>query len=566
MRLDHVEIGNYRNIDGLVVDFEKDLSFVVGENNVGKTNLISGLVHIFIGKPFLRTDFYDEERPISVKFSLILNEEEIGIFDDLVDPTCPNKVNIFAIQETPDEYITYKHVETDEIIPLSVIKRMNVISYDSLRNPKNELDFSKTKGAGAFLNYVLNDYVKKNNTSLSLEKSEVDRLTTSVNETLKKLSSFKRFEITAQIEDNSADLISKVISLRDSNSISISETGYGVQFSTLIFLSLLERIADYAKHKKEYEKNFTTLLIFDEPEIHLHPYLQRALINDLVKIANGSDNNFNQIIHDYFNIDKIEAQIIIATHSPNMLSDDYRKIVRLFIKDDQIKAASGMGVSLSQQEEKQLLKQFEYIKEAVYSRCVIVVEGDSEHGCIKQFANKMGISFDALGIEVIKADGAESVLPIIRVLNKLGIKAVGIIDQDKKIEKNLPEEEYLFYTVSKCFDSEIVKALIENNMTSVLNSIITSWDSQSTNRLFQKNKINKIIDAFNFQYNHVNSDYSIDMATDDNMREILYVTWFAVNKGISLGKIIGEEVPCEAIPDCYANAINKAKEYSRQND
>jgi putative ATP-dependent endonuclease of OLD family len=31
-------------------------------------------------------------------------------------------------------------------------------------------------------------------------------------------------------------------------------------------------------------------------------------------------------------------------------------------------------------------------------------------------------------------------------------------------------------------------------------------------------------------------------------------------KGILLGRIIGDTIPAEAIPDCYADAIRKAQE------
>ena len=79
--------------------------------------------------------------------------------------------------------------------------------------------------------------------------------------------------------------------------------------------------------------------------------------------------------------------------------------------------------------------QFEYIKEAVFARAAIIVEGESEYGSFKMFADTLGVDFDQEGIALIKAGGAESILPIIKLFNKLAIKAVGVIDNDKKIRE-----------------------------------------------------------------------------------------------------------------------------------
>lgn len=563
MRIISAKFYNYRNCDSLEISFEKNLSFIVGENNIGKTNLINGIVHVLSGKPFYKEDFHDDERPIKVHFQLSLSEKEIGVFDDLIDPSNGTSINIDAVQLNAEEYINYTHTETGESIPLSVIKLTNIISYDSLRMPKNELDFAKTKGAGAFLNKVLMDYIDGNETGFSYSDEVTSSMSNSLNATLLKLAPFSRFKLNASIEKKVIDFISKIVDIKDENNIAISSTGYGVQFSLLIILSLLEKISDYAKKKKIYDNDFSSILVFDEPEIHLHPFLQRTLIRDLVKIAEGEDNGFNEIIKQYFGIESIDAQIIIATHSPNMLTDDYKKIVRLYSKDGKVKSASCSKLEITQQETKHLMKQFEYIKESVYARTVIVVEGDSEYGCIQKFAHTMGISFDALGITVIKADGAESILPIMNLLDKLGIQSVGIIDNDKKIEKSIPDLECLFCTKSKCFDSEIVQVAFDNGNLQQLNAIISEWDTQSLKRVFQKTRINKIIKNYNFDFLEVQEDSSIE-SSENNLilKQILYVTWFDTNKSVSVGKLIGETLSAEMIPKCYKDAIVKAKEHS----
>lgn len=563
MEVTFIKIMNYRNLSGLEVAINKDISFIVGENNIGKSNFQNCLLKALSCKSFQKEDFTDETKKISVEITFHLNNDEIGIFDDLVDPMNREMINIVAIQESPDEYIKYYHKETGETIPNSLIKRVNVISYDSLRNPKNEIDFSKTKGAGAFLNFVVRKYIEDYAGSGILKKSEVKKVEKYISNSLGNLSAFSRFGIKPQVDVDDADILSRVLLLKDENNINIPENGYGVQFNLLIMLSLLEKIIDYRKRAKDTDTEFSALLIFDEPEIHLHPYLQRTLIKDIYKLALGKDVQFNKLLNEYFGITKISAQIIITTHSPNMLDDDYTKIIRMYKKDDFTAAVSCANLSFDSKEKKQLLMQFEYIKEAVFSRAAIIVEGESEYGSFKIFAETLEVDFDKEGIALVKAGGADSILPIIKLFNKLAIKAVGVIDNDKKIEKNLPDKEYLFYTKSKCFDSEIVKRVIYNKRYDVLEAILTEYDSQGDSRCMQQKKLNDIIQAFNYKRINADKNYQFkDVDTTNPLYEVMYVSWFSINKGILLGKTIGSHLDKKNIPVCYVKAIKKVKEYA----
>lgn len=563
MEITFIKIINYRNLNGLEVDINKDINFIVGENNIGKSNFQNCLLKVLSCKSFQKEDFTDETQKISVEMSFHLNSDEIGIFDDLVDPMNREMINIVSLQESPDEYIKYYHKETGETIPNSLIKRVNVISYDSLRNPRNEINFSKTNGAGAFLNFVVKKYIDCYDGSGILKKSEVKKVEKYILNSLGNLTAFNRFGIKPKVEIDEVDVLSRVLLLKDENNINIPENGYGVQFNILIMLSLLEKIIEFRKRAKDTDTEFSALLIFDEPEIHLHPYLQRTLIKEIYRLALGQDVKFNNLLREYFGITKISAQIIITTHSPNMLDDDYTKIIRMYKKDDFTAAVSCASLMLNSKEKKQLLMQFEYIKEAVFSRAAIIVEGESEFGSFKLFAETIGVDFDKEGIALIKAGGADSILPIIKLFNKLAIKAVGVIDNDKKIEKSLPDEEFLFYTKSKCFDSEVVKRVIHNKSYDILETILDEYDSQSNNRCIQQKKLNDIIQMFKYKKINADKNYRFkDVGTTNPLYEVMYVSWFSINKGILLGKTIGAHLDKKNIPVCYVKAIKKVKEYA----
>lgn len=468
------------------------------------------------------------------------------------------------MQETPDDYIQYSHLQTGEIIKNSLVKRMNVISYDSLRNPKNEIDFSKTKGAGAFLNYIITKYVEYNPELKIFKGNELRKIEKNISNILWNINTFERFRIKPVVDENNVELVSKIISLSDENGVSVQSNGYGVQYSLLIMLSLLEKIMDFCKTKKEEETEFSTLLVLDEPEIHLHPYLQRTLISDIQNLANGNDEKFNNLLSTQFGITSINAQIIITTHSPNILFDDYHKIIRMYKNENRTMAVSCDELSLNESEEKQLYAQFMYIKEAVFSRAAIIVEGESEYASFGIFARKMGVYFDREGIALLKAGGAESIMPIMAMLRKLCIPSVGVIDKDKKIEKELPDREDLFYTTTLCFDSEVVRFLIKHGRSDVIERIITEEKANGLTRKLQKRNIQKKADKFKYKGVLINNDMSIsDSIGDDKKYELLCVTWFSNEKGILFGRIIAENIDERDIPTQYKKAIKKVKEYAR---
>lgn len=562
MKLRGIKLLNYRNLNGIKITFSDDLNYIVGENNIGKTNLLYAINRIFTGKSFEANDFQDSTKTIEIVIRLKLNDVEKGIFDDLTDPENTDYINIRITQESPDEYLRYSHYETGESVLPADIRRLLLINYDSLRNPKNELDFSKTKGAGTFLNYIVKKFIENQEEGTTyLNKGVIKRLEKYVDSILKNIEAFNRFNIQPLAEQNNQEMLTRIMVLKDANNVSVSEIGYGVQYNMLIVLSILEKIISYAKKLKDNDKRLQTLLIFDEPEIHLHPYLQRTLMKDILKIASGQDEEFNSILNQLFGIDEFSGQILIATHSPNIISDDYKKLIRMYSEQGNTNVVNAKKLTLDSRERKHLLMQFEYLKEAIFARGVIIVEGESEYGSFKSFGDTLGIDFDREGIALIKASGAESIIPLMKLFDKLKIANVGVMDKDKKLEKSIPDRDNLIFTSQLCFDSEIVYRLIKKNRTDMLENILTEYDSKGLERSMQEKALNRAIEKFKIKKISADRAYKFsELTSDDKMYPVIYITWFSVNKGILLGKTIGENMDKIMIPPCYVRAIRKIKE------
>jgi len=445
MRISRLEINNYRNLDGVVIKFHPEINFIIGENNLGKSNLLALLNILFNKTSFAESDFLIQENPICINFSLGLLEVEQGLFEDLFDATDRKTINIVATQESPEDSIKFKHEESGEIIHSKLVRCTNYINYDSIRNPLSELSFSKNKGVGKFLNHIIVKYLKDSslNDSDFLVINKIDEFLIEVNQSLQKIKPFKEFSVKATREENKENLLGKLIFLADDNKQSLEKLGYGVQFSVMITLSILEKLLSLNKshldrciveNKENTEKCIPILIGLDEPEIHLHPYAQRSLIKYLGRLISNNEPDFSSLLVEIFGINKLLGQIIVVSHSPNILLNDYKQFLRIYKdRSDNLIIKNGFDIHLDNSSEKHLQKNLPYIKEAFFSKVVILVEGDTELGALPIFSARINIDLDEFGISIIQAGGADSIPRLMKLFDKFGIENIGLMDRDKEI-------------------------------------------------------------------------------------------------------------------------------------
>lgn len=103
-------------------------------------------------------------------------------------------------------------------------------------------------------------------------------------------------------------LFPKLISLQDARGGALSKCGYGIQFLLLVTLSILNKLQTISDQRGETgvfvnedtgERSISVVLGLDEPEIHLHPYMQRSLIKYLNKVINNEDSDLKLLIKEY---------------------------------------------------------------------------------------------------------------------------------------------------------------------------------------------------------------------------------------------------------------------------
>jgi len=577
MQIVKVKIRNFRNLDHVEISLHPQINFLVGENDLGKSNFLDMLNVIFNGRRFKEDDFFDKENPIKILITLRLNDIEKGIFEDLFDPQNSDLIHISIKQEFPDEDIRYFHKESGEEIRYSDFRCANFIKYDSLRSPKEELTFYRGKGVGKFLNYLVEKFFKDIERDIPdvegfIKKDQIDQIVSYINQKLKKLRTFKEFGIFTSIEGEVKSLVYRLLTMKDSKGLDIQKMGYGIQFLILIVLSIMEKIMYLLEDRRRQKcicflneegntQNCISLILgLDEPEIHLHPYMQRSLIKYINSILLNKNNEFSSLLKELFNIDEILGQAIIVTHSPNILLSDYRQIVRFYLSQGtSIKVKSGVDISLDLQKEKHLLMNLPYIKEAFFSKCVIVVEGETEFGALPMWGEKVLGDMDEYGISVIKAGGKGGSIPVAELLKQFDIYSIPIIDRDKGCSKNFGG---LIITNERDFEEEIVnKLLIEDK--NLLFRLIEDFDDKGLERKIQKNKLVQIANKYEITINWDERDYmfsEIKELNNLNLAKAMFLAWLDINKSVILGRFIGDKIKETSIPEPYLEAINKAKE------
>ena len=167
MRISKLRIENYRNLDGVSISFDEDVSYIVGENNLGKTNVLDLLNTIFNQAMISEEDFADIEKRAGALVTLKLDEDEIGITGLDIDPTTGNTITICAFADDPDSRIEFKVEGSGESISPSLMRSVHMFRYSTASFNRGDLAFDGTRGVGKVLSKGIALYLDKEGKEVS---------------------------------------------------------------------------------------------------------------------------------------------------------------------------------------------------------------------------------------------------------------------------------------------------------------------------------------------------------------------------------------------------------------
>lgn len=327
------EITNYRNLSEKTIKFNDRVSFLIGENNIGKTNILELINTIFAVGKFSEDDFTNILEPIRIILTVHYEDEAIGFFEDYFDVEDNNSITIIVEQENVDGRIEYYHATPNHTrISGAIIKKINILYYYAQRMPSKELDFRKTTGSGKVLNYFVQKSLENSdiNESDILNHEELSTVIGMLNGQINGLNTVTGDRINAYLDPSMDKVISRILMLGDENGREIGSLGEGIQYAFNILLQIIEIIHNVKISRRdedfqerlitiEDKKYFPLILLLDEPEIHQHPYRQRNMIKKIDSLMNNKNAVFVSFLRDLFQIDGLIGQVFVATHSPNIL-------------------------------------------------------------------------------------------------------------------------------------------------------------------------------------------------------------------------------------------------------
>jgi predicted ATPase len=418
LKVQRVEISNFRSFDFLDLAVGGSSLFLIGENAGGKTSLLTGIARA-LGRDlhFGRPDFRDPKLAVEITVTLDeLSKEQRKLLGDHAEfppgnpPTL--RVQARAIWNEDQEEADVEHVfpksqrksrrdERDCIAPVWLPAERDaarVLQFGVGRNLMGQL--VETLPIGPSLDQAIVD-IQDASTRFGSDGA------------LQTFLAEARDRLRELVPDVGGDVYSMGLAAstgRDllrqfelvvehlGNPVAISQQSSGLaQLSVFVFALALAATEP------------GNVLLVDEPEISLHPQAQRALVQKL----RGLD-----------------AQVLVATHSSNLLERvDARQVIRLRREAGNVKTATPSQLTDG---EASRLRRFTnpYAAEAFFARSVILVEGDSDRVALEALAQRIGRNLDAESVSIVPMNGASKAATYFELFGPRGfqLKLAGIYD------------------------------------------------------------------------------------------------------------------------------------------
>ncbi len=456
MRIKRVIIEHFRSIKKIEF-FPHSICALVGENNAGKTNILSAL-HFLLGEtwPSKRSleasDYYQHDTTKPIFIGVEFEENQYGVSKIWCRIPWKGKA------ETRVAYFSTNHGA-----PLSNIIRdkFGLVYLDANRSLQYHLGHARWTIFGRITRKLdedfRNTFADKQKVLESLFEQTMDILRTPLYQQFEQAfvqgfaEQVKRSNYTVAVEFRSFDPLNYyrtlIPLLTEKNFVdepyNPALSGQGMR--NLILLALFRA---YAKVFRE-----DALMAIEEPEIFLHPHAQRSLYALFRDIAHNG------------------GQVFYSTHSGNFLDIENFEEICLVRK---VKDADGdVNTQIFQTPVSSLLEQRQALypgiamtalgmkkryrniaslehSEAFFATKIILVEGETEKVALPIYAKALGYDFDALGISVVKAGSKNSLDALYQLFVSFGIPVYLIFDNDRnKDEAQLEQNKRLLRMIGK---------------------------------------------------------------------------------------------------------------------
>jgi len=510
MNIRNITIHNFRNFKDFTIDFSEGFQTIIGENNIGKSNLYWAIRLVLDRDLSYNTrklelrDFNGYKKTLTIDdyilISIELYSEKLANFPTFhTFKTSDSTARITYVYAHKNKFIEAE--SKPEKIELSdFIWRLyagnTTFDLTELIDKSSVITFRDLEGINL---YYINAFRNINSDLHGSTKSLLSRYCESREESEKELESVKTILQNSSTELNKLSFIpnlSKTIQQKgvdiagqyfsfpvaisflsnydtdawnqlnlffspDTNSnIPIQILGLGQK--NILYLSLF--IAELENSSEQHEIN---LLLIEEPEAHLHPQLQKILFANLNELKT--------------------TQVFMTSHSTHIASNcDYKNLNVLYKNNEkEVKSFSPFKDGLLTERENLLLKRYldATRSEMFFASAIIYVEGVGEQFIIPAIAKEIyGINLTEHNISVIPIH-SRYFDPYLKIVqdNNLEIPTVAIIDGDSA---ELKDEETETTAVANARKLEVTNRVMVMSGTKTLE--IDLFPNSTTNNSYLK--------------------------------------------------------------------------------
>ncbi|WP_321311091.1 AAA family ATPase [Halarcobacter sp.] len=497
MKILEFGVNNFRGISGGIennlIDFNNtNTIFLFGQNNVGKSTFLKSYEFFFSNQKPTIDDFFKKLEGTKIEFVFMFELDELDF--SRIESNAPGKS-----KSLKDKWLKNNCLKIRRIYELSLQGKIENVKNYTLNNDNENWEYPeendwKEKNYGGIgldgvfqsllprpifikampsetevediINSILADKLTKG--LKDSEREELKKAQQTIKDLQDKLYNPKAIKkYKKDVNEHFADLFPNIkIELTEKDKVVWSESKFGKKFSihfnklkedgkldssvpnsydkvghgairTAIFTLLLMR--DIAEEFKREENRKDYLVLFEEPELFLHPRLMKELRTLIYKVTE----------------DKFPYQVLCASHSPQMIdiSKPKSSLIRMInnelgtklfqINDKYLSDVKEISVSQLKDEMNEVLRFNPFICESFYADEVILIEGPTEEIILRGYFSEVDCKKD---IFIVNCGTVNNIPFYQKVFSKFNIKYHVICDTDSSVQEGVDQYSNPIFT------------------------------------------------------------------------------------------------------------------------